>query len=461
MPDIPLPTGLRGDRNFPKQVEILDNCYMVQGDLPTIQSRPVVRSISDSPGRCRGSGKYKGELYQVANDRLIKITLINPNLAPSVDNVLITEVGTIAGTEDCILVPSFTQMVILRKGSGAYVYDDVNGLRAITDPQFVVSISVDYDPNGNWVFIPADGDPFIFCSDVNLFTDPSNAQFRFADAQEFIDLNKVVAVRRRQIYVGGGSSFERLAYNPDLDTYVPVSGATSNYGYVGGLTRFADTFMFLGVGIDGGYSFFIMDERARPIPNTYVNDLLLNYDLNQLENIKGYSFRWKDRDFAVFYLPDITLVFSEDFMIWHSGVIGEAKAPWRVCFFQQAYGYTWTGDLYGSTIGIMSEDELEYDENVEGCIQTYLRGPSRSNFIIRRIFLDANCGVNSTAQKIGLQVSQNGAVFGKVHYQSLGGPGEYNRELSWGPIGKFDNAMCIRLVWSGNIRLSFDRLEYQ
>ena len=103
MTGIPLPTGIRGDSQTPRQSEILRNCFFKQGDIGTIESRPVSRKNTDGIGKCRGSGLYKDELYQVSNDRLIKITLLDSTKPPIESNIIVTNIGEITGISNCIL----------------------------------------------------------------------------------------------------------------------------------------------------------------------------------------------------------------------------------------------------------------------------------------------------------------------------------------------------------------------
>lgn len=460
MPQIPVPKGCRGDSRTPRQRELLRNCYFEDDGIGTINTRPVARSIKDGVGRCRGSGFFKDELYQVSNDKLIRITLIDANLPPTESNTQVDILGTIAGGQDCVLRSSFTQMVIVVVGGAGYVYDKSNGLRAITDPSYKPSVSVDFD-SGNFVFVPFDGDPFFFCSDFNLNSNPASAQFEFADAEEFTDLNKCVITRKRQIYIGGARSFERLEYNAAFDTYQAVGGSTSNYGYVGGLTEYGDTFMFIGQGANGGFSFFIMNEVARPLPNKFVDEILASYDVNTLENVVGETFRWMNHDFAIFYLPDYTIVFNGDFVLWHSGTLGDGYGPWRVSFMQTAYGYIWTGDTTGATIGILTEDDKEYEEDIEFEMLTYIRAEPRVRRMVKRLQVDLNSGINGPDQKLGLSISGDGKIFGPMHYRSVGEPGDYKREVWWGPLMLLDNYMGVLLRGSGNMRLSIDALTYK
>ena len=74
MPEIALPTGLRGDSLTPKQQQTLINCYYEVGERGAIVPRPGVELYLEAYGRCRGQGRFKDEAYFVQSDQLVKIT---------------------------------------------------------------------------------------------------------------------------------------------------------------------------------------------------------------------------------------------------------------------------------------------------------------------------------------------------------------------------------------------------
>ena len=268
--------------------------------------------------------------------------------------------------------------------------------------------------------------------------------------------------RKQQIFVGGSRSVQRFQFEPTANSYVPIGGTESNYGYVGGLTDYGDTFMFLGQGANGGFSFFVMGQKAAPVGSKAVDEILSTYDLNELGDIVGETFRWESQDIAVFYLPNHTLVYYGDFALWYGGTVGNGQATWNVSFMQLAYGFIWTGNIITNTIGILTNDDNEDGKVIEGEIQTYFRSDPRSNIMIHRIWLMCNPGINVNNQSIGMQVSRNGLSWGPMRYRSLGVKGDTNKELSWGsPVIKSDHHVGIRFRWTGNIRLACDQVYFE
>lgn len=451
-----LPTGLRGHTRTPKQVEILRNCYAVPGENAFISTRPVAVQAGTSLGKCRGIGLFKDELYMVSNDRLVKITLTDPTLPPA-GNLTVTDIGEIAGSARCELVSGYTAMCIMVIGGAGYIYDSVNGLQEITDPAYMASVSVAYDA-GRFIFQPETGGPFLWTELANpAAINPTN----FADAEEFPDLNKAVAVKRKSLYVAGSRSFERLQYDPELDTYKVISGASSAVGYIGGMTDFDEMFLFIGPGVNGGFSVYAMEASATPISNEAVDNILSEYTASELEGVNAQSFKREGIEFALFYLPRHTLCFYGDWSIWHSGVAGDGLT-WSVQFFQFCYGYLFTGDIDGLQIGIIDEAQNEYTGPVEGTLRTFIRGEPRTGQMISRVTASVNPGQTSTPASIGLSVSTDGVTYGPVQYKSLGTLGDYAREISWGrPVAKINDFLGLNITWRGPMQLTIDMLSYE
>lgn len=459
MPSIQLPKGLRGKKNSPKQSEYLANCFYKTSDVPTITPRPGVNATIDAVGYCRGSGLFKEELYQVSNDELIKITFIGSVAGeiPNATNTVYERLGEIDGSGDCILKAGFTDLCIMVKNGKAYVYNEGAGLREISDPQYKVSVSMDYD-GGRFVFIPANGGPF-FWTDL---ADPTSIDPKsFADAEEFPDPNKGIITRKKSIYVLGTRSVEALRYNASIDTYQAIQGVSANVGYVGGLTELGEDFVFLGRGKNGGYSFYGMSQFPTTISNETVDEIINNeYSLEELEGVTADYFRWEGQDIAIFHLPRHTFAFYGDWAVWYSGTNNNDNPTWRIRYIQFAYGYLWTGDKAARTIGVLVNGAKEYDSDIEGEIATYLRSEPRSDFVIDRLYCMCTTGQSNIEKTIGLRVSEGGLIYGPEQTLSLGAEADYNKEISWGPVGSFDNHMSLKLRWVGDVSINVEGITY-
>jgi len=452
---IPLPSGLSGGKRTPKQKEVIRNAYVLNDQVPTIRTRPVVKSVGSSLGRCRGIGLFRDELYMVSNDRLVKITLTDPNLPP-LNNLTIDDLGEIGGEAECQLEAGFTELCVIVRGGAGYVYNETDGLREITDPSYKPSVYMEYD-QGRFVFVPSSGDPFFW----SLLQDPANIlAVNFADAEEFPDLNKVVFYRRKQIYVGGGRSFERIIYNSKIDTYASIDGASSAFGFIGGKTDYNETFMFLGVGENGGFSIYMMSESPKKISTPSVDEILGEYTADELKDVTAASFMWEGVEFALFYLPNETLCFYGGWSKWHSDT--KETTTWSPQYFQFCYGYIFTGDKALPTVGIISDGEKEYGKDVDAGFTTFIKTSPRNGTIINKVFASINPGESGNESSMGLSVSRDGVIYGPTVYKSIGVVGNYAQEMYWGPsIIKMGDFCGLDFSWRGDMQLTCDGVSFE
>jgi hypothetical protein len=240
-----------------------------------------------------------------------------------------------------------------------------------------------------------------------------------------------------------------------------ISGASSSVGYIGGMTDYDEMFLFIGQGVNGGFSIYAMENSATKISSDAVDNILSEYSFSELDGINAQSFKREGIEFALFYLPRHTLCFYGDWAIWHDGV-ASSGLTWSVQFFQFCYGYTFTGDIDRLEIGIVDEAQNEYTGPVEGTIQTYIRGEPRTGQIITRVSTSVNPGQTSTPASIGLAVSLDGVTYGPMQYKSLGPLGDYAREMSWGrPVAKMNDYLGLLISWRGPMQLTFDMLSYE
>lgn len=466
---IPLPRGLSGLEASPKTREEVKNLFFTKGDTPVLSIRPGVESVIKGFGRCRGSGLFRNnitgdeELYMVSGTRLIRVTINNPQAGKNitVNDVDIDDLGEIAGSGECILVAGFTKLLVMQIGSVAYVFDQVNGLLVIDDVNFVPSVSAAYDA-GRFVFVPLDGSVFFW----SLLDDPSAIDPQnFADAEIFPDPNKVVVAYKSSIYIGGSRSFQRFNYDATLDRYLTYKGEESTVGYVGGITNFGETFAFVGNGSDGDFNIYIMDGQPRTISNDYVSELINDeYSLFDIENMIGESFEWKGTTLLVFHFPRHTLVFYGGWAFWQSNITGRKTERWRINYFQDAYGFTWTGDFTTTDIGVLRDSGNEYGNDIEWGIKTYINATPESDFLIKRITTRVTMGkaLGGSVPRIGLAISKDGRIFPSPRYKTLGTTGRYNEQLRWGsPIIKGYDSVGIVFKGYGNVVMNLDGVFFE
>lgn len=468
---IKLPQGIRGVKASPKTKETVKNLIFSGNKL---MFRPGVTSLSSGNGVCRGTGSFINqatgveELYQVSGDKLVKIELntgfVSNNLRPI--DVTVTDIETIGGSAKCIISSSFEYMVVLVEGGDAYVFDSSLTLqKQFTDgvDNYKAAVSVTHDA-GRFVFIPADGSPFFWTNTGDATTiDSAN----FADAETQTDPNRAVIARKGSIYVLGTRSIEQQVYDAARNVYLAVSGSTASVGYVGGLTKYGESFAFLGQGENGGFNFYFMGQEPTLMFNESISEQLnRDYAVSDLQNIGGQYFTWKGITILVFYLPDQTLAYYGDWAQWYT----EGRTVWNINYIRQAYGYLWTGDSTSSTIGYFRDIGTDYGFDNSWEIQLYIRDLPRTNFLIKRIWADCTVGVSgevdgeATYQKtyVTLELSKDGYTYTQPAPKDLGELGDYNHELSWGsPVIKCDNFCGMIVKGYGDALINIDGLSYE
>lgn len=472
MPEITLPTGNNGLTASPKTREEVKNLFVTRGQNPTLSIRPGVDLIDTTFGPCRGLGLFRNdvtgdeELYGVFGTRLVRITVTNvlARKELSSDDILIENLDEIPGTSVIRFTAGFTKLQILEVGGLAWEFDQSAGLVLISsNANFLPSVWCAFDA-GRFVYTPLDGSPNFWSElgEPGIILSTS-----FFDAEIFPDPTKANYAQKSSVYVLGSRSIQRFNYDPDLDTYRTFKGEESTIGYVGGLTRYGETFAFVGNGADGDFNIYVMDGQPVAISNDYVSELINNeYSLPDIENMTSESFEWKGSLMAVFYFPRHTLVYYGGWSFWQSGVAGPKVLPWRINNIAYAYGYLWTGDDIDGSLGVMRDSGNEYGNDIEGRVKTYIKTSPESNFVVSRIVATATVGAVSTTEEnlpqIGLGISLDGRIPGPPIYINLGRAGDYNLNLRWGsPIAKGYDHVGIDLIFKGNAVINMDGIYFE
>jgi len=448
---INLPTGLRGDSETPKQRETLINCYFERGQVGTLSPRPgILDSEEDRYGFCRGQGVYQDSLYAVEADQLWKIDIDGNGV---ITRTQIT--GTIEGSANCILIQSFTTLLIQVIGGKAYGFDGTT-LTEVTNPNYQPAVSVTFLLS-RFVWVPADGGPF-FWSDGN---DPNVIDAaNFADAEEQPDKNYAAIALKDSLIVFGGETIERQTYNSNAATFLRSQGATLNIGYVGGLVRYGETLMYIGRPVNGTFSIY-MYGNPEPVSNKSVDEILNLYTFEELNTAKADFFSWKGETMVVWHLPNHTLHFYGDFAIIKSNINGNITGTWRGQFITSFGGKLVVGDRDSNKMGFLAELFTDYGEKLEAECESFVRMPPRTNQFFKRFFGTMTTGATNQDRQIELSITEDGVHYGDSVAHKFKGVGIYNEEVSWGPIGRFDNFMGFKLRWVGDIKVPIDGLFYE
>ena len=462
MPEIALPTGLKGVQASPYQQENVRNCIYSNGKL---KGRPVVDNFLDFGAACRGLGLIRDlqtgdeELYGVWGQTLRRVTITNPQFGKRLNagDVLSENVGGIADSAPVQIVADFSRACIMVVGGPAYIYNITSEtLEQITDADYLPSVAVCVD-DGRFVFTPEDGSPLFFTK----LQDAADIDKRFFDAETKPDPNKSAFVRRGILYALGSRSVEALDYRPQIDNYPRISQNTDKVGFVSCLTQYGDSFCFLGQGENGGFEFYQYTTQAEQISSETISEILnKEYYERELRNLTATYFVWEGTPIAVFSLPRHTLVYYGDWAVWQTGVTGQELETWRTNYVQFIYGYYWTGDSVDGSVGNLVYDNTEFGEPVESLIETYAQGGPQENFRIKNIYLDITTGT-APDSRVSMSVSKENKFFGPPNWQDLGTTGDYVRTIRLGPnVGRFPKFMALRIQFYGDVSLNVDGVSF-
>jgi len=448
MTAVPLPQGITGIKDTPKLSEYLINLFSHEGYL--LRTPGTKAEVVSSEVGCRANATWyvDSKPYFVIGSKLQRLEV----------GGTLTDLGTIAGSADCVFSLGQVNLVIIVKGGNGYTYNDDTGLVQITDPDFIPSNSVDFI-NGRHVFIPSDGEP-AFYSEVDQAgnINPLN----FFDAEELPDLNKFTINISNQLYIGGGQAFEM--FRPTTNVLTPFlkrDNARIDVGYIGGGIRYLGTFAFIGNTRDQGYSINIMQSGQAPaISNSAINELLnTEYTSGQLKDANAFSFQWKGAQVIGWNIAPYTIAYiGGNWIYFDSSLDALTTGPWNGKYVTFAYNRYYVGHRTTGQIGSLTDTPGEYGAQVEYELCTFVRSTKNSYFSLRALEADLLTGQDDTT--IGLSLGRDGVANDDFTYRNLLATGNYNHRIRWGGgLGTYESFCQIRMRGTGNVKLSMEALE--
>jgi|APSaa5957512535_1039671.scaffolds.fasta_scaffold06613_6 hypothetical protein len=465
---IKLPTGYAGFENSPELKEELKNFIVMPSQAgPILSLRPGVEYLLDGFGKCRAMGEFRNnltgdmELYTVSGKRFCRIRINDISSFKNLkgNEVVLEDIGEITGSSKLILLGGFTKLLIMEVGGRAWVYDQVNGINLITDPNYLRSSSVAYDDE-KFIFVPTDGSPFFW----SKLGDPGSIDpSSWADAEKFPDPNKAVFTLKSSICVLGSASTQRLNYEPTANVYLTYQGTESNVGYAGGLTDYGETYAWVGMSAGGSFSFYAMAEQPQRISDDSIDELInREYSLREVSNTRAQSADIDGTKVLIFYFPRHTIVYYGGWGFWQTGSSGLNVDTWNISHLQKAYGFVFTGDSKGPQIGYLKDTGRDYGDHIEYGVKTYMTAPPNTTIDIKFLYCRATMGNSESENQIGRLLSKGGRIFSpSASYKSLGVKGDYNRGVRWGsPVIKHDGHIGIYITGQVDSPINISALSY-
>jgi hypothetical protein len=456
---IPILSGAYSDGNADFRVSYPLNMVPVvqQQGISNGYLRPGDGLVSNGtgPGLDRGGIEWNGVLYRVMGTDLVSIS----------EAGVVTTIGTIPGTDRCIMVYSFDYLAIAANG-GLYLYDGAT-LAQNVDPDLGTVIDV------VWVdgyFMTTDGENLVITELNNPFAvDPLKYGSSEVDPDPIVGLikirNEVHAVNTHTIEVfqntgTTGFPFER------------VTGAQITKGSVGvnANCMFLEQVAFIGGGFNEGYGVWLgSNGNAIKISTREIDLVLSEYTSTQLALAFMEARTDRDHRQLLIHLPDQTIVYdgassqAAQQPVWYTlssslDGVGEYRST------QLVYCYNrWnTADTQSSQFGYLVDNiSTHWGQTVGWSFQTQIIYNESRGAIVHDLELVALTGrvALGADPQIWTQYSEDGVTYSQPKYIHAGKIGDRAKRLLWLQQGHFRNWRLQRFTGTSDAFLSFARLE--
>jgi hypothetical protein len=456
---IPILSGAYSDGNADFRVSYPLNLTPVaqaQG-ISTGYLRPADGIVSNGtgPGLDRGGIEWNNILYRVMGTSLVRISATG----------VVTTIGTIPGTDRCILVYSFDYLAIAGDGK-LFLYDGTT-LTQVTDPDLGTVVDV------VWVdgyFMTTDGE-FLVITELNnpFAVDPLKYGSSEIDPDPVVGLiklrNEIYAVNRHTIEVfqnvgTTGFPFER------------IQGAQITRGSVGvnANCAFLDQIAFIGGGMGEGVAVWLgVNGNSVKISTREIDIVLSDYTEAQLA--LAFMETRTDRDYRqlMIHLPDKCLVYDGAASavlqqpVWYcysSSLDGVGR--YRSSRLVYAYGRWNTGDTQTAAIGYLVDDiSTHWGQTVGWNFQTQIVYNESRGVVVHDLELVALTGrvALGADPQISTSYSQDGITYSQQKFIRAGKIGDRSKRLVWMQQGSFRNWRLQRFSGTSDAFLSFARLE--
>lgn len=428
---VPVPSGLQSIPELPRLREAVYNMIRF-GDA--LIPRPGIVQTHDGFGAARGSVEVTGVAHFIMGQQLIRL------LQDGTTQVL----GDVFGTGRLNIDQGLPGAVLVDStGGSAYVLTQ-SSYQQITDSDFVRAQDVAYI-DGYYVFVPLDGSQ-LFYSDIAdpMSYDPAN----FFDAEMLPDRNVGVRNHRGDLYVMGEESTEVFRTTGDTQQpFARVGGAMIEIGLVAAHVEVPGSFAFIGKERDQDYGIFaIAGSSAQRISSPAVDNLLQEYSYDELRTAFANRFQHRSVDVVTWHLPHHTLAYYGDWAIFQTDTVGQDEAPWIASslLFRRGDYLVATNDGRLGRMDGLQDCGLDFAKGFD----TFIRSGRGANLRLSSLELDCLTGQEATDYRVGLELSDDGLVWGPRFWMPLGITGRYRQRICFqypGGLGKFESFAGIRI----------------
>jgi hypothetical protein len=386
MPQIPFPEGLSEVGNLPKSRKSLCNCF--NNGAGSIISRPGIDFLSTLPGVSRGQFVWNNSLYVVSSRQLLKVT---DTITGSTEVI-----GAISGNSLVETAIGFNTAVIVVRGGDIFTLDKLDNIVQVPNslPENLPFVPCDAVThiNGRFVYIPSDGSLPAFFSDIGKGGTAQPASF--FDAEELPDQNTTTFNLRNTLYIGGTDSFE--LFRDTGASPVPfqrLTGGRLDYGYIGGLVAYSDTYVFIGREKDQNFGIYAINQgKADKISNEAIDAILATVDLEEMSDAITNRIKWRGYDILTFKVGNNSFGLFQGNWFMLSVMDDGLETPWRGGFIDQFNGSYYSSSA--SSFGLISDSNTEYGKPIQRCIDIPFQNPENDWFAAQSIEMSVSQGFN-------------------------------------------------------------------
>ena len=417
----------------------------------------------------RGSHVKNGVPYFLNGEVLYRLDrTIDAQL---IETFVLTNVGSIPGTDRASFADNGTQLIIIVNGVG-WIMDEAASptITLITDAGFTANgtpkqvVFID-----SFFLVTTDSKKFIR-SDANDGLNWSALNFFTAEA----DPDDIVApiVFKNQTFIAGSETIE--IFQDVAGTFQRISGAVINKGVFApfGIVNTSDNFMFVGGGVNESPAVWaVQGSNAQKVSTTAIDAALRKYSQADIQNCFAWSYAQSGAYFVGFTFPEATFVFDTITSKWHQreSQIVDARglaltARWRMNSLITAYNRVICADSIDGRIGDLSLDHYaEYNNEI---IRTFSSQPFHNqdkSFSVSKLELTMESGVGLSGEAepvIRLSVSNDGGkTFNNEISRGFGKIGEYWRRSIWRRLGRFARTAVFKFELSERVKPVIIKLD--
>ncbi len=443
---IPIGGGYYLDESLPISAQRLINWFpaipQTAGAQTAIYNTPGQSDFTSLGGINRGQHIMDEVNYAVNGNVLFKVN----------EDKTSASLGSIEGLGMVSMADNGSKLAVVVPGGKSYFYDG-SALTQITDTDFITADTVSFK-DGYFIFTASDGSVF-FNSALN---DPSNYRSLDTGTAE-IDPDRIVSsiVIHNELFILGTRTIEIFQNIGGADfPFQRIPGANIQKGSHAtfGVVGLDETFAFVGGGKDEKSGIYQISDSSRVIKiSTPAIDLAIQkFSKDEISECVAMTYFDRGSQIAIWTfvsdkIPSKTFAYNatttrlSGIPIWFEFQSGVSDNRWNVNSISVAYGKVLAGTTDAKIVELDHDVYTDSGEQIMRQLTTRALSNQDSPFFMPTIKLLMEAGVGLTTgqgsdPKVGMQISDDGKVFGNMRQRSIGKIGRFEQQTQWRRNGR-------------------------